>query len=143
MKPNERKTFNWIKARVDCNVDSMFNKLRETVRSDCEVARQSLSWYQTSPGVHPGSSLVFDEGAEKFFRVTRMHDHSVDDERTFRMTGAKIEVCDKNQEVFFTALPRVWNGEGECIYEIDRKSFRAWEVSKRALESVLFFDKSE
>lgn len=127
--------YNWVKARAKCNAEEMFKRLRDVVRSDCEEARDA---YEDAPVLQ---GIEYRNDADKHFTVIHQPPEKSRDTRVFRLENKGITVYDGNDKKLFRVVP--WLGaDDECVFESDdgNHRYRAWEVSRRALEGLFFKD---
>ena len=124
-----------MKARVKCNAAEMFKRLRDVVRSDCEEARGSCEAVPALKGIE------FRNDADNCFKVIRQPPSSVNDVRAFSLQSESVVVCDDDDRVLFRVNPRL-NSDDECVFESEdwSRTYRAWEVSRKALEGLFFKD---
>lgn len=126
---------NWVKARAKCNAEEMFKRLRDVVRSDCDAAGDFCEEAPVLRGIE------YQNDADKHFTVIRQPPDKPRDTRVFRLERKGITVYDGNDKKLFRVVP--WLGpEDECVFESDdgNHTYRAWEVSRRALEGLFFRD---
>lgn len=130
------KTLDWVKARFDCSLPSVFLALEEAAKSDVasitprvtaatfsveRVTDQkfmvSKAW--TAGGIQQGDAIVFELLPSRGIQVTRSH----------------------AQRPLFFAKPAL-QPDGACKLEIDGDTNAAplelWQVSRRALEDLFF-----
>ena len=117
-------TFDWVTARTKCNVRELFKRLREVVAADCNIANDS----------NQNKTIKFMPISEEMFAVLNNGHASA----SFRLNRSEIQVCDTvNEKLMFTAKAYLLDG-GDCTYVVDDKPLKAWQLSRLALEDVIF-----
>lgn len=134
-KHNVPETFDWVRTREKCNVRELFKSLRETVEKDYNIAKGLREW-----------NLQFDPISKDKFAVVRLHDSGIGtmDSVVFKVDGTEIKVAKpiqlKNktvENILFTAQVILLDS-GVCMFEVDEKPLYPWQVSRLALEDMLF-----
>lgn len=115
-------TFDWMTARTKCNVRELFKRLKEVVSADCNIANEN------------NKAIEFTAVSEEVFAVFRKGRSGA----TFRLHRSEIQVYDmSSDEPKFTAKAYLLDG-GDCTFVVDEKPLKAWQVSRMALEDVIF-----
>jgi hypothetical protein len=123
--------FEWVKARSECLLPTVFKELEQGVREDVDAA-QSL--------VPPRSELKFSfaKAATRSFSAVRVDDpmrgisRSVD----FLCAKDKIEAYDNSQLLYSASL--TLNNEGKCRLLVEHKELTQWQFRRMALEKLFF-----
>ncbi|MYD78341.1 MAG: hypothetical protein F4239_05470 [Gammaproteobacteria bacterium] len=122
--------FDWVEARANCTVATVFKKLSEDVQND-------LSRYeQLCPGQTQSRKF---ENCEKGFYVEFTHQHRVvfEHDDTEIKIGRWANVGGKHTPL--TVLTVKLDDDGECILvDSDGDSWKPWQVRRKALEETLF-----
>ena len=124
--------FDWVKARAECNVETLFDQLRQVVRDDVESARKHV----------PSACVDIKEGpARTAFTVIRSAPNSdvVLDAVTFSLRGSDIVVDNRESRPLTRARPALV-GVDECMLEVDNceQPMRLWQFSRSVLENLIF-----
>jgi hypothetical protein len=128
------ETFNWVKARAECSVHSIFKALEQGVREDVKEVEAVLD---------PRSRVQFSVVASsRQFSVMRVDDPitavgiSVD----FRQAQGEITVHsvtnDGEKELFRATL--TLNHEGRCKLQVKDAELEQWQFRRMALEKLFF-----
>ena len=132
--PKVPKTMDWVKARAECSIQSLFVMLEAVVEADAKAANEragrALRFKCSRQGA--GTLLVireytgggFVEGEAVVFQVS-------EDTIVVSRRGPKLS------EEMFKAKPHV-DVNGECKFEVAGAPLETWQVSKRALEDLFF-----
>jgi hypothetical protein len=139
--PEETKpdSFDWVKARSECSIESVFQILKQVVTSNVESAKTIFS--KRSDVTFTVTSL------DRRFVVTREDSIGsgvkVGCHVTFALSNsAEITVTRDATSVpsvsLFSAKPSFIQN-GDCMLEVEGTPLKLWQVSRRALEN-LFFD---
>ena len=121
--------FDWVSARVKCNTFDLFCELREVVHTDCDRANEHSDERKELSGI----KFVNDD--PNVFKAVRS-----EDARTFRFSGDKITVSNKQGDVLLSAIASQRNIL--CYLESEGDVELPWQFSRRVLEDF-FFGRSE
>jgi hypothetical protein len=121
--------FDWVKARADCSIFSMFEKLKLQVQQDI-VRRQSLE-----PKEGGGYLFRFTEDATGATATAERG--TVRDKVSFHLTENVIEIKDKEGKVRLGATATL-SDDRECLLVVDGKEREMWQIRKAALEPLFF-----
>ena len=128
------KTLDWVRVRAECSLHQMFIALREVIDSDVKSIQardQRVQYKLMQPadgklvvsrtrndgGIISGESVVFELIGDQAVRVKE----------------------GRTEQVLFSVKPTV-TSTGECKFHVDGESLPlyAWQVSRKALESLFF-----
>ena len=127
------KTFDWVTARSKCNADEMFKRLLKVVTSDVDTAN----------GINPIRIYRIDLISEREFAVVLPHISGMGFTKgvTFLREGSEIQVRQlvKPQKLIFSVRAYLLDGE-DCTFAVNEKPLEPWQVSRLALEDVIFDD---
>ena len=124
--------FDWVAARVKCNVRDLFTQLRDRVKSDVRSA-------ESNAGV---KAEVEDRTPDNF--IVRIPNPTIAgqsrDWRTFGLSGTVIEVRGNGDKPILEARANLDGQECKLSVQIgDReRHMRLWEFSREALEPLFF-----
>ena len=122
--------FDWVRARSDCTLDTVFERLAEAVREDLEK----------HAALNPGLAQCqkFEAcGDEKFF-VERTRVHRVVFEKTQRCIQIGKWLVDGKHVPLMKLTVRL-NDEGHCVLvDKERGELQPWQVRRKALEETFF-----
>ena len=124
--------FNWVQARVQCNVSEMFEQLRAVVELDVKSA------------VECGIGAEIDGDLSDRFSVRVNREPNIrTGVRTFSIEGDEIGVVDLCRSGDGPVLVGCVGFDGkDCLIEVDRdgsrQCLRPWEFSRMALEPLFF-----
>lgn len=131
----DAESFDWVKARAACSMESVFRMLAEVVHSDVKSANRLD---------RARAGFTINEPARDKVIVARQRDmHGVVEEAciVFELMSGEIKVRQMLPERrdLFSARP-ILNSEGMCLLEItgERELQRLWQVSRRALDDLFF-----
>ena len=138
MKITIPKCFDWITGRRKCNAREMFDRLKETVEADIKIAEKhcpELKFHESSLdkfAVFLRSGLDDDIRRNNVRKGVRFH-----------LEGSQIKVQNAVPpgEPLFTLRASLLDG-GNCTFLVDDKPYpyHPWQVSRLALEDVIFND---
>ena len=122
--------FDWVEARVNCTVATVFKKLAIDVQSD--FAR----YEQLCPGKAQSRKY---KNCEKGFYVEFTHEHRV----VFEHDDTQIRIgrwaYRRGDHTPLMVLTVKLDDDGECILvDRDEKAWKPWQVRRKALEATLF-----
>jgi predicted RNase H-like nuclease (RuvC/YqgF family) len=130
--------FNWVQSRAACSLESIFHALSEVIDSDIKSANALR---------RPGPPTTFRMNTEATGKiiVVRTRDMAGFAETVavvFELQANEIIVKQKLPATFqetslFVAVPYL-HEEGECLLEVGGKSLKLWQVSRKALEDLVF-----
>jgi hypothetical protein len=120
--------FNWVKARAECSLVVIFEKLKLGLRADVEK-RQAL----LGPDSPYKFNLVIDSTNATVLIEGRGEQGSV----SFRLKKVSIQVFNSNEQEILTAFPTL-NDKGECRLKINNQERELWYLRKMALEEIFF-----
>ena len=122
--------FDWVEARANCTVQSVFKQLAEDVQGDLDRFIQLL------PGL--AESREFGECDKDRFFVRHKQSHTV----VFEREDSEIRIGRWAYSGPHTPLMvlRVRLGDdGKCVLiDEDQKEWKPWQVRRKALEETLF-----
>jgi hypothetical protein len=121
--------FDWVKARTDCSISNVFERLKITVARDAAARTDTL----IKGGAHHGFSAV-PEG-----RTVSVVLQGVPEQMSvvFEKKETAIAVRDGEGKQTFEATLTL-NDSGECRLKVDGKELDLWQFRKLALESFFF-----
>jgi hypothetical protein len=136
MSENQSVGFNWVHARSECGLPRVFQILSEVIGSDVKAAnalnRRGVKFQFTTEAA--GKILaVRDRDFGGFNEIMVI---------VIELASGKITVSRRvpnkaSDEPLFYAVPGL-NEEGECLLEVDGKSLKLWQVSRKALDDLFF-----
>ena len=119
------KTFDWVTERNKCSIQEMFKRLCKVVELDCNIANKLFTWNTQ-------------------FRGLDQNEFTVVVSRTcviFSREGSNLKVLKQSGNTepkeLFTAHTRLLEN-GDCVFVVEDKNLFPWQVSRRALEGLLF-----
>lgn len=124
--------FDWVTARHECSLRSIFESLRLGIREDIEIRNSTLP----------------DDPDTQELRITervatiRIYWHDVFNPAPnpayveFKLEPHNISVT--NQEGLLLEASLCLNDDGDCKLRVGGKEFDLWQVRRKALESLLF-----
>jgi hypothetical protein len=131
MEMDVPETQDWVSCRAKCSLPSMFALLSEVIDSDVKAANANkLGDFRVSTPTD-FKRVVIREGESPRGVV-------------FELTRTEITVRDTSPSgpakhpTFFAAA--TLGVDGKCRLSIDGASMELWQISKRALEPLFFFD---
>jgi hypothetical protein len=130
---SEAGNFDWVTARNECSISTVFEKLRLDVKADIET-RQSLRAHH--PGWGYEEDFSFASNGSKFSataQIPKAGRHSV----IFFLSGNRILLTDENDEALFDATVTL-NNDRECMLVVGEEQMEGWQFRKRALEPLFF-----
>jgi len=116
----------WVTARHQCSLDSIFNQLATQVQADVETRKALSSGTPLRCDVENHVISVILEGIP-----------GMADSVHFCKTESGIEVWDKNRKHMFVGTPTL-NDEGECRLKVKGEEKELWQFRKMALEDLFF-----
>ena len=122
---SDPQTFDWVSARVECNAYNLFCELREVVHTDCDKATAHSDKRKELSGI----KFVNDD--PNVFKAARTQDV-----RTFRLSGDKITVSNKQGDVLLSAIAS--QRHTLCYLESKEGVELPWQFSRRVLEDFFF-----
>ena len=124
--PNIPQKFDWVTARVNCNCDTLFGFLAETVESDVEAMNQHTDGERFLCRTDQDRLIVAIGKSRVVFR-----------KQTDRIVVTAIDQMGNDTQLF-TALPHLLSN-GSCKMEIQTdEPLELWQVSRRAVEFLFF-----
>ena len=122
------KTFDWVKARSECDPQKVFTKLGKVIKHDVDRANEN-------PVARSG--IKFDLICDREF-VVEVSSGMTGKAVTVILEGSSILFLGRGpKDVLFQAKPYLFD-TGECLLEVDGKPYRLWQVSQRAFEGFFF-----
>jgi hypothetical protein len=121
--------FDWVKARADCSVALMFERVRIGVEADAK-ARNKMA-----EGKEGQIFRFFEEG--DVFGVLRS-DGATRHRMKFEIAGASIivKLDDRQQPVLSGSVTLC--DDGQCRIRVGEKELELWQFRCRALEALFF-----
>jgi hypothetical protein len=127
----------WVAAQAQCNVRSMFERLRTRVRDDVQKRNGLL-------GRKDGCRFEF-ESEDDAFEVVRVvgtgPQPTVTGVVTFERAGGRILIHSEEVDLDITAVVTL-DVNGGCRLVVGEAMYSDWEVRRMALEQ-LFFEEPE
>lgn len=122
----------WVKARGACSLAHMFEQLKTDVHEDVKRRNDMRvngrdHFYEWRVAESPNNIRVVREGGDTFDR------RSVG----FYLEQGKIVVRDQQQEMFSVTV--TLNDQGECKFKIGAEEKESWQIRKKALEEMFYF----
>ena len=127
------RIFDWVTARKKCTVRELFDLLRKTVESDVIIANKGRS----------SQLFKFTPICLMEFAVVLNHDSGIGTIRgvIFKLKASKITVVDSTPPHKESLSVRAYLLDGgDCTFAVDEKPLQPWQVSRLALEDVIFDD---
>ena len=119
--------FDWVAARAKCNVHTVFDELREVVQHDVEQARQlDIPVDFRQPGRPTCFAVHRENGGEKAVLFERADD-------TINILNADTA----GVSLRFSCRISLVSGH-DCMLTVDDEPLRLWQISRLALEALLF-----
>jgi hypothetical protein len=133
MEPTPK--FDWVKARADCSLEEAFRFLVERLQFD-------VNSMNSRPNATTKFKCAKKEEDRWFVSKAWDLDGRTDfaDGVAFKLLGDGIRasrVVPPTEEPLFLATPALTTA-GECKLHIDGQPLELWEVSRKALDSLLF-----
>lgn len=126
---------NWVQSRANCSLDKTFRVLREMIDNDVKAAnglkRSGVTFELNEP---KGKLMVIRERDLTSIKETACI--------VFELRSDKITVTERSDgtpKELFSAVPCL-NEEGECLLEVEGQALQLWQVRRRALENLFFFE---
>jgi hypothetical protein len=117
--------------RFSCSLQAIFEALAEVIKTDAEAASKLLG---------PDRRFKVTRQTRKIIVVRAEHDDEGADSIVLELSSTGITAKKgRSGDVLFDAKP-VLNEEGECVLEVNDRSLRLWQVSRKALENLFFHD---
>lgn len=123
--------FDWVKARLDCSPEKVFQHLKLEVTTDVasrNTAPSSMGKWQFDMASHNGSFVVFIKGRESNRGAV-----------TFEQTELGIDVRNEQDAVVLSATLTI-NNSKECRLKVNGQEYELWQFRKMALEDLFFGD---
>ena len=124
----------WVARRAECTTRQMFRRLADIVRADVDAANALQQ---------PSTEYQFEEVTSTKFLVTRRVTHGfvATGSVRFEIFGAeiiatRIQATDDQRELLRTRARL--DEAGRCMFRVGGDDRYAWEVSRRALEGLIF-----
>lgn len=124
--------FNWVKARHECSVLRMFERLRLRAAADVDE-RNSI---RADRRELEGSGLKF-ELQSNGSRFVIFRDGKPRGSVTFTLAGSEISIEGDNPPVHFVGAVTL-NNQGQCRLRVGQEELEEWQVMKKALECLFF-----
>ena len=124
--------FNWVKARARCNPKRVFDDLIGVMKSD--IASAEEDGVDCAVECRPVCERMFEFKAQLPPRGVHT---------TYILVELDKDIIviyrDKRtpNQVILEAKPYL-SDSGDCLLEIEDKSYRLWQVSRRVLEDLFF-----
>ena len=132
MSPN-RSSFDWVSARLRCNVNELFGKLKAVVKADVESANRNVENAERRFRFNDGPAIsVFSVTEGKEPPYVRM---------VFELVQQKINVHHQSTEQppHLVARAALSADSTECLLDVEcLQPMPLWQFSRRALEDLFF-----
>jgi hypothetical protein len=127
----DSEKFDWIKARQECSLTTMFERLRQQVSADVDQRKKLL---------RSDSHYSFEFVSEKtnIFSVAAVG-NQIHCRVQFSLEGNGIQIRSdgfQGTPVFLATL--TLNDEGDCRFVVDEIEREFWHIRKMALETLFF-----
>jgi hypothetical protein len=126
------ETFNWVKARHECSVVAVFERLKLGAGADVDE-RNRLGTSSERP------LKEFQVRSANGDRFVVFQDTSPPRSVAFVLSGRQICVTSDSPPINFAGVVTL-NDEGECRLKVGDDELEEWQVLKRALETLFFGD---
>jgi hypothetical protein len=131
--------FNWVKARSECSLGPLFQKLALGVKADVETINELGHQAALASGGKRTRNFEFVTTHRARFAVMRVevgkqHAASVE----FTLTGSAIaveEIGEGTGSELFRAVPKL-NSRGECVFTVGPETLELWQIRERALAGL-------
>jgi hypothetical protein len=122
--------FDWVEARWNCSLTTVFEKLKAQVKSDVErIHAKRRSQDNEIEFTNNGHNFVVSLST-----ISTVH---LVDAVGFTLKDNEILVTDKRDQELFRAIPSI-DDDGDCILKVADKECELWQVRKKALERLFF-----
>lgn len=129
------KALDWVKARSECSIDSLFIALMAVVESDTKGADARSGEHVDFRVAHPAENVFMVD--RKLIGSGFLQSSVIGFERT-KEGGIAVFYQDREaKKAMFVAKPHV-DLNGECKFEVDGVPLEPWQVSQKALEAFFF-----
>ena len=125
-------TFDWVSARAGCNVKDLFQRLRDVVEADVQIANEH------------NPRVKFDPVSERKFRVIEPDPYAPKSRAVgvvFSLNRSEIRVAKvETDELLFSGRAYLLDGADgtTCTLNVNDKPLKMWQVSRLALEDLIF-----
>jgi hypothetical protein len=131
--PTQGEPFDWVKARNDCSIDTVFDRLRLGVQGDV-VKRERI---RASSGADPRKGkFTFASNIGRFSASFRTHDNE-GSVIIFTLRRNRIVITNDQDEQLMSATVTI-SDDRECRIVVDGEQLEEWQFRKRALETLFF-----
>jgi len=137
---NEVFHINWIARRMDCFLPEVFKQLQVIVEKDVDEANSR------SPAKNNGYTFSLNVAREhQEFSVIRTHSgiHGPNSSQelhfTLNKTSIRVGLLSDPENVFYVKSEWI-RTENRCVLTIEKDSVDIWQISKKALEPLVFDD---
>jgi hypothetical protein len=126
--------FEWVKARAECSLESIFLVLSEAVSFDVQ---------QITALNRPGVKFQLNNSVPNRLLVLREREFPRLQEQVsvvFELMRDRIEVSRatmSGKQTLFSAVPGL-NPEEECLLEVSGMPLNPWQFRRKALEDLFF-----
>ena len=131
------EVFDWVTARVECSVGRMFVLLTERVESDVTLMQAHVDKARRRLTFNRVADARFIVAVEQIDGNHVFGGRGVMFKRTNSGIVVDMKVSNKPDQVLFEAKAAL-SVEGKCHYEVAGQSLELWQVSRKALEDLLF-----
>jgi len=123
--------FDWVKARSECSLSGIFEKLRMQVKEDIDIRNSQL------PALNHYSFRLISQGT-MFAAIVEGNNIHGAVRFTYNVSRLIFVHDDKERELMraFVTL----NNDGKCMVRINEQEYELWQMRKMALERLLFTD---
>lgn len=127
-----KSDWDWVKARLDCSLSSMYLVLKELVGRDVAAI-----------GGYRGAKFEIKNISAETFIVAKTWDAGgiqSGEAVTFALQVREHRIQIRNtrtSEQMFIAVPEV-DADGVCRFRVDDKLLDTWQLSQKALEGLFF-----
>lgn len=122
--------FDWVEARANCTIESVFKQLSEDVQGDLK------RFINLRPGL--AESREFGECDKDRFYVRHKQRHTV----VFEISDSKIHIgrwAFMGEHTPLMVLRVGLGDDGKCrLIDEDQNEWKPWQVRRKALEETLF-----
>ena len=119
--------FNWVEARANCSIGSMFRLLEADAEKDVQIRNNDTGARRLSFTFRVGS------GGDEFLVLEGDNGPLI----MFRLMPEHISVQDRQREEMFKATVTL-NNEGRCVRKVNGEELERWQVLRLALEGLFF-----
>ena len=128
------KDFSWVRARAECSVATVYERLRLQVREDVEQRKELRT---SSERERFNFSMISNGNA---FTVRRV-EHSSDRSLTFTATEKGIQIADGKDNIVLEGTLTLGD-DGQCRLRAsvggNMRDLDFWQFRRAALEDLLF-----